>query len=106
LYILNNDTYKLSKKGLIYYQNPYKSIREKLEKKNKIIIIFDIPENKKRVRDWIRRQIKFWDFEMIQKSVWMGYGPLPKEFSRRLKILKCENGVKIFNVYPKNISTS
>ena len=107
LIVADEDLYKLSKKGVTYYRNPYKLIKEKLVKKNKIIIIFDIPENKKRVREWIRKQIKFWDFKMIQKSVWIGYGPLPKEFSRTLKVLKCEDGVKIFNVQSKHsINTS
>ena len=62
------------------------------------MIIFDIPENQRKVRTWIRNQIKDWDFEMIQKSVWIGYGPLPKEFTERLKNLGVNDGVKIFNL--------
>lgn len=88
----------LSPRGISHYKNPYRHINIKIEKKNKIIFIFDIPENKRKVREWIRGQIKFWDFEMIQKSVWIGHGPLPQDFMNRLKLLEVDNCVKIFNV--------
>ena len=58
-------------------------------KAEKILISFDIPETKKKIRDWLRNQIKYWDFEMIHKSLWLGYGPLPKEFNDRLKTPWC-----------------
>jgi len=93
-----NDRYFLSEKGKICCNNPYKRIKEKFKGNKKIIIIFDIPENHKKAREWIRQQIKYWDFKMIQKSVWMGFGPLPKEFDKRLKILKVDKGVKIMKV--------
>lgn len=96
-----DEGYRLSSKGKIYYSNPYNKIKEKSGKKEKIIVLFDIPEKNKKIREWIRRQIKFWDFKMIQKSVWLGSGPLPKEFDKRLKELKVENGVKIIKI--KNI---
>ncbi|MFA5773093.1 MAG: hypothetical protein WC908_00240 [Candidatus Paceibacterota bacterium] len=100
--IQDEDVFFLSLKGVSYYTNPYRHIKEKIDKKNKIIIIFDIPENKRKVREWIRSQIKFWDFEMIQKSVWVGYGPLPSEFMSRLRMLGVYDGVRIFNVQSKN----
>jgi DNA-binding transcriptional regulator PaaX len=109
MYRLNNKgiitnkggVYKLSNRGIALYKNPYRRVMEKPSKVKKIIIIFDIPENKKKVREWLRRQIKDWDFEMIQKSVWIGFGPLPEEFTKRLKILGVEKGVRIFNVQSK-----
>jgi DNA-binding transcriptional regulator PaaX len=101
-----DECYKLSSKGKIYYSNPYNKIKEKPKKDKKIIFMFDIPEKNKKVRDWIRRQLKFWDFKMIQESVWMGYGPLPEEFKKRLKEFKVEEGIKIFNVQNKDESLS
>ncbi len=95
------DSYILSKKGIIYHSNPYKIIKNKPTKKQKILLIFDIPEVQKKSREWVRRQIKLWDFKMIQKSVWAGNGPLPKEFFDRLKILKIEKCVKTFKVQSK-----
>jgi len=95
------DDYILSEKGISFYKNYCPLIKKQIDKKNRILIIFDIPENKKRIRDWIRLQIKFWDFKMIQKSVWAGYGPLPDEFGKRLKLLGVDKGVKILNIQKK-----
>ncbi|MBI2196815.1 hypothetical protein HYU45_04380 [Candidatus Daviesbacteria bacterium] len=34
------------------------------------IVVFDIPESKRQVRDVLRRRLKLWDFKPWQKSVW------------------------------------
>lgn len=34
------------------------------------IVVFDIPESKRLVRDVLRRRLKLWDFRSWQKSVW------------------------------------
>lgn len=68
------------------------------KKTEKILISFDIPEKHKKARDWLRNQIKYWDFEMIHKSLWLGYGPMPKEFNDRLKQLGVFENVRIFKV--------
>lgn len=96
-----NNTIYLSQKGKILFQNLYRKIKDEPLKNNKILMIFDIPETKRKVRTWIRNQIKEWDFEMVQKSVWIGYGPLPKEFIERLKYLKVSDGVKVYNLKRK-----
>ena len=67
-------------------------------KTEKVLISFDIPEIKKKTRDWLRNQIKYWDFEMIHKSLWLGHGPLPKEFNDRLKYLGIYENVRIFKI--------
>jgi len=92
------DTLFLSEKGKKVFLDPYKKIKTSPLRNNKILIIFDIPEPKKKVREWIRNQIKDWDFEMVQKSVWIGYGPLPEEFSKRLKLLGVSDNVKVYNL--------
>jgi len=63
--------------------------------------MFDIPEKERGARDWLRNQIKLWDFKMIQKSVWLGTGPVPKEFMERIKFLGLEKNIKIFNIQNK-----
>lgn len=68
------------------------------EKTEKVLISFDVPEKKKKTRDWLRNQIKYWDFKMIQKSLWLGYGPLPKEFTDRLRQLGIYENVQIFRI--------
>lgn len=111
----NQHLYRLRKKGIIESKNDHIyihkgdllkfSVKNNLiiknvspEKTEKVLISFDIPEKKKKTRDWLRNQIKYWDFKMIQKSLWLGYGPLPKEFSNRLKQLGINENVRIFRV--------
>ena len=35
---------------------------------------------------------------MIHKSLWLGYGPMPKEFNDRLKQLGIYKNVRIFKI--------
>ncbi len=69
-----------------------------LRKDHKMLLSFDIPEAKKKTRDWLRNQIRYWNFEMIHKSLWLGHGPLPKEFDERLKQLGIDKNVRIFKI--------
>lgn len=70
---------------------------EKLRKKKKdLIIIFDIPEKQKRKRDWLRVELIAMGFEQMQKSVWFGPGPLPKEFVDRIKELELLEFTRFF----------
>jgi DNA-binding transcriptional regulator PaaX len=63
-----------------------------------IIISFDIPEKNRKVRNWLRNQIKIFGYKMLQQSLWIGPGPLPKEFLRRLEDLKIRKNVKTFKI--------
>ncbi len=62
------------------------------------IVIFDIPEKEKNKRDWLRSALKNLDFNMIQKSVWMGKSKLPEEFIRDLGQLNILSYVEIFAI--------
>jgi len=62
------------------------------------MVLFDIPERKRKIRNWLRLQLKLWDFEMLQQSVWLGKGPLPKEFNMRLRFLDISECVKTFKI--------
>lgn len=105
--------YRLSKKGYIekrsegyrllskvapYSKSLHQLIYEKPKSVKKVLVIFDIVESKKRTREWLRFQLKWWNFKMIQRSVWLGDGPLPKEFKRRLKDLGIEKSVITFGI--------
>jgi DNA-binding transcriptional regulator PaaX len=72
--------------------------RTKLPGKAKMICIFDIPESKRSLREWFRTQLKLWDYKMVQKSVWIGPGPFPFEFKRKLELLGISKGVKTFKI--------
>ena len=62
------------------------------------IIIFDIPENERRKRNWVREALKNMDFKMVQKSVWIGKIKIPKEFLNNLEVLELLDFVKIFEI--------
>lgn len=62
----------------------------KKDAKKDLLIIFDVPEDKKLYRDWLREQLKIFRYSMIQKSVWRGPFPLPKKFDQYLR----EMGIK------------
>jgi len=58
--------------------------------------MFDIPSDKRSERDWLRYQLKGFNYSMLQKGVWVGPFPLPQGFlsyaesifSKKLIILK------------------
>ena len=71
-----------------------------------LLIIYDIPEDKKSERNWFRRHLKDFHFIMIQRSVWVGPSPLPKDFLEYIKSIKIGNSFKTFKLakgYPINI---
>ena len=79
------------------YLNSFVSEFKKDAPKN-LLLIYDIPHTKKKERDWFRRQLKNFDFIMIQRSVWVGPSPLPKEFLDYLKSIKIEDNFKTFKL--------
>lgn len=68
----------LKKLGLIKKRrkNRYSVARDKTTK----IIIFDIPETFKSKREWLRETLRFLEFKMLQKSVWIGTSVIPEDF--------------------------
>jgi DNA-binding transcriptional regulator PaaX len=111
--LFNNNLYRLKNKGILNFDSNkdivinksnlkqhtlFRTIQEKPSGDTKVMILFDIPEKKRKIRNWLRLQLKLWDFEMLQQSVWMGKGPLPKEFVERLRLFGVDKGVKIVKV--------
>jgi CRISPR-associated endonuclease Cas2 len=70
---------------------------EKEAPKN-LIVMFDIPETKKAEREWLRWHLKKFNYKMIQKSVWVGPSPLPKEFMDYIEKIKLKNSIKTFKL--------
>jgi len=60
--------------------------------------MYDIPHNLKKERDWFRRQLIKFEYIMIQKSVWVGPSPLPKDFLDYLKEIKIGDNFKTFKL--------
>ena len=62
------------------------------------IMIFDIPEKEKTKRNWLRQALLSLDFELLQKSVWIGKNKLPEAFLTDLHDLKLIGFIHIFKV--------
>ncbi len=76
----------------------FSKIKEEPVGDTKVMVLFDIPEKKRKTRNWLRLQLKLWDFKLLQQSVWIGKGPLPKEFTDRLRLLGIYECVKILKI--------
>ena len=62
------------------------------------VVIFDIPESKKKKREFLRAELVALGFVLAQKSVWTGTRTLPREFIAFLKEEKLLDHVRIFSV--------
>jgi DNA-binding transcriptional regulator PaaX len=91
---------RLGKEMLMHKNNALLSfIPEKPNKKQKktTIIVFDIPEKKRKYRDWLRYELIGLGFEFVQQSVW--FGPtLPQEFVVYLEKVKLIKYTRFFKV--------
>lgn len=71
-----------------------------------LLLIYDIPEVRKKERDWFRRQLKNFDFIMIQRSVWVGPSPLPLDFLDYLKRISLHGEFKTFKLAKSYVEQS
>jgi len=68
-----------------------------------LIVIFDIPEKDRGLRDWLRRCLVDLDFFPIQQSVWFGPSPLPDQLIRDFSEKNIEKCIRYFKVSPDQI---
>ena len=71
--------------------------------KKRLIVIFDIPEKQKAEREWFRKQLRNFGYEMIQRSVWFGPAPLPEDFIEYVKSIGLQNMVRVFESTPREL---
>lgn len=62
------------------------------------LVIFDIPEYDRRKRDMIRAELIGCNFQKLQRSVWIGYNPLPEDFIKFIDELDLKKNIHIFSV--------
>lgn len=86
-----------------YYNTSFDSSFKNNQTKD-LLLMYDIPSNMRRERDWFRRHLVKFGYVMIQKSVWIGPSPLPKEFLRYLKEIKIKDNIKTFKLKKSYIS--
>ncbi len=99
------DYKKQNNKNKRLYHCSFFSSAPKTSLKN-LIVIYDIPEEKKKERDWFRRHLKRFGFSMIQRSVWVGPSPLPKDFLEYIKEIKLKKTFKTFKLAKPYIGKS
>lgn len=59
------------------------------------IVVFDIPENKRLVRDILRSRLKLWGFKPWQKSVWASKKNVTAKFRNLIKELDIQKWVLV-----------
>jgi hypothetical protein len=62
------------------------------------IIIFDIPEKERQKRKWLRMVLFGLGFKLLQQSVWMGKGRVPKKFLIDLRKQGMLSYIHIFEI--------
>ena len=88
--ITNQGKKKLKKSDYLKsFNSPFSS-----QSKRNLLLTFDIPESQKVKREWLRMHLKRFNYKMVQRSVWVGPSPLPKEFLDYLKEIKIEKYIK------------
>ncbi len=116
---LKTTLYRLKKKGLLEKKKDgwvtTKIGKNLIEKKLKhfkqyqksfkkdLIIIFDIPEEHKKERYWLRKELINLGFKLLQKSVWIGPAALPEEFIQYLNQINILPYLKFFAAKEVNI---
>lgn len=60
------------------------------------VVIFDIPEQKRVIRNLFRRNLKRWGFKKLQKSVWASKQDCFKELEEYVKDIKIEKWIILF----------
>lgn len=59
------------------------------------LVVFDIPEKHKRIRNIFRRRLKKWGFKQWQKSLWASKKPLTKALRGLVNQLEIEDWVLV-----------
>lgn len=62
------------------------------------IVIFDIPEEQRRKRDWLRETLVQLEFSKLQQSVWISRNKLPEELLKNLQTFHMLEYVEIFSI--------
>jgi len=95
-FITNKGEEFLNKKIKTYFR---KFTSDKTDKDPKdLLILYDIPQNQTSIRNWFRRELISFHFVMVQRSVWVGPSPLPKDFLQYVKELKISENFKTFKL--------
>ena len=59
-----------------------------------LIVMYDLPKDMKKEREWFLRHLKKFDYIMVQRSVWVGPSPLPIDFLNYVKSIGLINKLR------------
>lgn len=68
------------------------------------IVVFDIPEKQRVVRDLFRRRLKDWGFKSFQESVWVSKSNITEKLRKLIKKLGIEQWVAVVESSDKALS--
>ncbi len=89
------DKYFLTKVGRLvieYVIKKRKAVCSKWDGKYRVVI-FDIPEKERKIRNWLRQELYLLNYQKLQESVFIGKYPLPADLIKDLKRNKIGNYV-------------
>jgi hypothetical protein len=84
---------KVGEKGRRYYQYRCFEFNYKVGAPRDLVVMYDFAKDKIKERNWFRRHLQKFGYIMIQKSVWVGPSPLPKDFLDYVKTIKLLNQI-------------
>ena len=93
----NKDRIKEEGRKRKFYNTAFHSPFKKDSPKS-LLVMYDIPSEKKKERDWFRRHLIKFGYIMVQKSVWVGPSPLPKDFIKYVGDIGLKKDLKTFKL--------
>lgn len=63
-----------------------------------LLVLYDISEDKKKEREWFRYHLRKFGYKMIQRSVWIGPSPLPRDFILYVKSIGLKKSIKTHKI--------
>ncbi|MDO8576726.1 MAG: hypothetical protein Q7R82_00100 [Candidatus Daviesbacteria bacterium] len=67
------------------------------------IVLFDVPEEKRVIRDLFRRRLKDWDFKSWQRSVWVSKKNMTQKLRKLILELGIDKWVAVIEVQDKSL---
>ena len=93
--------WKITKKGRLFLEVSRKKADFPQKDGVMRIVCFDIPEYQRKKRRWLREALLGVGYSQLQKSVWIGYSPLPEDLLEDLDLLSLRDQVHLFSIREK-----
>lgn len=94
--VINQKKIKLSEAGLIEFFKLELTQTDLLSKNKICLVVFDVPEISKEVRNLLRKFLKDSCFFPFQKSVWISQFNMAKPLSKIFHLMKLDKWVRVF----------